>query len=431
MVLGRFVFELLVPGGLVLLAAVGFLRPNGLPPWLQPPLSAMPYIVLAFGLIFGWYLASARLILSLLVLFLIDQGLAMVAGAGALVPPGDHPMFAVTAFLLPLNLLAFSIVSEEPVSSLRGALRVSVVLVQPFLVLWLCDPERQELAAAFQMKYLPWFSSEWTPVPQAALVAFAMAIGIHAARFFLHRDPFEAGSIWALAAAFLAYHGGQLGWRPANFFSAAGLILFLSLVQSFHQRTYRDDLTGIAGRQAYQEAVGRLGKKYSIAVLGVDQLKSYSGSHGRSVAEQILKFVAPILQRTCRDGRVFRVSGEEFTVLFPGRSATETIVALDSIRKAVEGVSLCLRGRERVWEDSRRTKSPGPRGKALPVTVSIGVAESASGEATLEGVVKSAFRALYEAKGSGGNVVRRAVIGPEPSRRTYGGTGRIIASGEY
>ncbi|HEY6085279.1 MAG TPA: hypothetical protein VIU63_07765, partial [Nitrospira sp.] len=61
--IARIVTGLALPGGFVLLAAAGFLRPHGLPPWLQQPISAFPYIVLAFGVIFGWYLSSVRMML--------------------------------------------------------------------------------------------------------------------------------------------------------------------------------------------------------------------------------------------------------------------------------------------------------------------------------------------------------------------------------
>jgi len=67
----------LFPGGLIFLIAIGFLRPQGHPMWLQQPIAALPYIVLTFGLIFGWYFASSRMILSLLVLALADRALGL------------------------------------------------------------------------------------------------------------------------------------------------------------------------------------------------------------------------------------------------------------------------------------------------------------------------------------------------------------------
>ncbi len=422
---------LLMPGGLILLAAVGYLRPQGLPVWLEQPVAAFPYFVLAFGLVFGWYFSSVRVILSLLVLSSADRALIAFPAAG----PDPHALgriiFAATAVLLPLNLLAFSILKEEGTTTMRGGIRILAVLIQPFLLLWLCAPERRDLAAALEMPYLPWLPTAWTPLPQAALVAFAVAGLLHLVRFTLRRDPLDAGAAWALGAAFLAYHGARFGWRPTNFFAAAGLILFVALIQSCYQRTYRDDLTGIAGRVAYQEATSQLGKRFAVAVLSIDQLKAYGNAHGKAVAEQILKSAAPKVQAACQRGHVFRVSGEELTMLFSDQTALDALVALDNVRKTVGQMSLFLRGRDRVWEDSRGTSRPGGRDRELPVTVSIGVADSSPDSESFGAVIKSAYRALYEAKAAGGNVVKRGIVSPEPLRRAQSTAGRIIPSGEY
>jgi GGDEF domain-containing protein len=377
----------LVPGGLIFIAAFGFLRPGGLPPWLQQPVAALPYVVLAFGLIFGWYFSSSRIILSLVILSLADRALFAFPLSGSDPNPLGPTIFSATAFLLPLNLLAFSILKEDAVSTIRGAIRTFAVMVQPFLVLWLCDPGQRDIAAALQLTYIHWLPTGWTPIPQAALLAFVVAGPMHAIRFALYRNALDGGAAWALAAVFLAYHGVGHGWRPTNFFSTAGLILFVALIQSSYQQAYRDDLTGISGRLAYEEATAQLGKQFVIAVLSVDQLKSYANTHGKSVAEQILKLVAPKVQTACQGGRVFRVSGEELTLLFHDQSAMEALVTLDQVRKAVESTSLFLRGRDRVWEDTRVTPSPGNKDRELPVTLSIGVTEASTEKATLGGEV--------------------------------------------
>ena len=422
---------ILFPGGLIFLIAIGFLRPQGHPMWLQQPIAALPYIVLTFGLIFGWYFASSRMILSLLVLALADRALGLFLPTDANQAALGHTMAAITAFLVPLNLLAFSIFKEDSLSTLRGVTRVVLVLVQPFLLLWLCLPDQHDLASSFTREYIPAQYTEWTPIPQPALFAFATALLLHVIRFVLHRDPLEGGAIWALCAIFVAYHTSRYGWQPSDFFMAAGLILFVTLLQSFYQRTYRDELTGIPGRLAYEDAIRQLGKRFSVAVIGIDQLTQYANVHGKSVSEQILKRVAPGIQAACSDGQIFRTTGEELTVLFPGKSATETLVTLETVRKTIEASDLFLRGRDRVWETQRGMKKAGSRDQALPITLSIGVAEKLSDSATLSLVIKSAYRALYEAKGIGGNVVKRGPVASAPARRSQPGSGRIVASGEY
>jgi diguanylate cyclase (GGDEF)-like protein len=429
--LWKSILAVLFPGGMIFLIAIGFLRPQGLPIWLQQPIAALPYIVLTFGLVFGWYFASSRMILSLLVLALADRAMVLFPSTDAEQAALSQTIVAITAFLVPLNLLAFSIFKEDSLTTLRGLTRILFVLVQPFLLFWLCLPDQHDLASSFTREYVPSLYTEWTPIPQPALFAFATALLLHFIRFALRRDPLEGGAIWALVAIFVAYHTSRYGWQPTNFFMAGGLILFVTLFQSFYQQTYRDELTGIPGRLAYEEAVGQLGNRFSVAVISIDQLTQYANIHGKSVSQQILKLVAPRVHAACSGGQIFRTTGEELTVLFPGKSTTEAMSTLETVRKTIGTINLILRGRDRVWQKERVTQKTGSRDRALPITLSIGVAEKVSDSATLTLVIKSAYRALYEAKGAGGNVVKRGGAAIETVRRSHAGSGRVVTSGEY
>lgn len=408
----------LIPGGPIFFAALGFLRPHGLPAWCQQPIAALPYIVLVFGLVFGWYFASSRMMLSLLVLALADRATVLLPASEADTTLVGHSVFAITAFLVPVNLLALSIVKEDAISTVRGIVRLVLVLAQPFLVLWLCLPEQEDLARTFTQSFISLPVTNWTILPQPALMAFVIALILQSVRFSLDRDPLEGGSVWALVAVFFAYQGSRYGWHSTNFFTTAGLILFATLIQASYQRTYRDELTGIPGRLAYEEASSRLRTGYSVAVIGIDQLKQHTNAHGKAVGEQILKVVAPQIQAACAGGQVFRISGEELTLLFPKSSATETLGILEQIRKLVGATTLYLSRRDRVWEDTRGTHRGGTSGRELPVTLSIGVAEHPGDHASLSLVTKSAYRALYEAKGAGGNVVKRRSVPVDPTRRS-------------
>jgi len=429
--LGKTLFSFLVPGGLIFIAALGFLRPQGLPFWIQPPVAAMPYVVLIFALVFSWYFSNVRTILSLLIVTSADRALFLFPITGNEPAVLNRTIFSVAAFLLPLNVLALSLVKEDARSQLRAALSVFLILAQPFLILWLCRPEQQELVAAFQANYFPWIAMTWTQLPSPALLMFAVAAGMILVRFAVQGDPMDGGAFWGLATVFLAYHGAQFGWRPTNFFSAAGLILLVTLIQSSYQRTYRDELTGILGRLAYEETRAQLGKRYAIAVLSFDQLKSYANIHGKSATEQILKLIAPNVAAACQGGRVFRVSGEELTLVFPGYTAMEALVPLDNVRKAVERTCLLLRGRDRVWENTDGSGRVGKKDQELPLTASLGVADKSTEETDVSSVVKAAYRALYDAKSAGGNAVKRGLVSAGTTRRSYGDAGRIIANSDY
>src|SRR6266545_3760185 len=113
-------FAFFVPGGLVFFVAIGFLRPHGLPAWIHGPVGALPYIVLCFGLVFGWYLSSGRLILSLLMLALVDRAMMVFPPTDSDPASMGRVMFSAITFLLPLNLLALSLIKEEAISTWRG-----------------------------------------------------------------------------------------------------------------------------------------------------------------------------------------------------------------------------------------------------------------------------------------------------------------------
>jgi len=427
-------WQLIAPGGLVLLMAIGFLRPHGLPAWVQGPVSAFPVIVLGFGIVFGWYLSSSRLILSLLVLVCLDRAIVWFAPTDSSPGAPEPVLFAIATFLAPVNLLALSLVKEGHASSWRGLVSLLLVLSQPLLVLWLCLSGQTHLTSLlttpFQLPLIPLSISEWTPLPQPAVLAFGSALLLLTAKFLLYHDPLDGGAAWALLTTFFAVHGIQYGWNHTNLLAAAGLTLFLSLVHASHQRTYRDELTGALGHLAYNETVARLGEQYVVAIVGVDQLKQYQHQYGRTVAEQVLRLVAPKIMATAGKGKVFRLTGDELTVVFHSRTAIDTLATLEQIRKTVEQATLRLRSQTRIWEGSR-SSPPGPKDIDLPVTLSIGVAEPAASQRLLTLVTKSAYRALYEAKGEGGNMVKRGTIQIASAKAAPKHTGRIVAYSEF
>jgi GGDEF domain-containing protein len=148
------------------------------------------------------------------------------------------------------------------------------------------------------------------------------------------------------------------------------------------------------------------------------------------VVEQILKLVAPKVEAACRAGRVFRVSGDELTLLFD-RSALEALVELETIRKGIESITLLVRNTRRVWENTRGNTSVNRKDQVLPITASIGVADTSSEGATLSVVIKAAYRALYDAKAGGGNLVKRGVTTGNSVRRAYSHSSSVMGGREY
>jgi hypothetical protein len=75
--------------------------------------------------------------------------------------------------------------------------------------------------------------------------------------------------------------------------SSAALLLMLGamLQESFHM-AFRDELTGLPGRRAFNETLQRARGTYSIAMVDVDHFKSFNDTHGHDTGDDVLRLVA-------------------------------------------------------------------------------------------------------------------------------------------
>ena len=117
--------------------------------------------------------------------------------------------------------------------------------------------------------------------------------------------------------------------------------------------------------------------------------------------------VATHIEEVGGGGKPFRFGGEEFTILFPGKSVEETLPHLEELGRVIEMSGFKLRDRQRPKEKPEKSICTETREK-LWVTVSIGVAERNEVEQTAAQVLKAADKALYRAKEEGRNRVCRA-----------------------
>ena len=397
---------LLLPGGLILLAAVLLLRPRALPDSILPFIRTLPYLIMVIGLFLGWLFNRSRIVFAILILALADSVLLRFgAGKGAGGETGRIALQA-TALLVPLNLAVYAMLAERGLFTPRGLARVLPVLAQVLLVAWLCRPDQRGLAAALWHKFItmPW--PAWTPLAQPALVAFGLALALQTTRVMLHRNALESGFLWALVAAFLAFHNARVDWVATTFFGVAGLVLVMSLLQTSYRMAYHDELTGLPGRRAMNESLLKLGSTYAVAMVDVDHFKQFNDQYGHRVGDQMLRMVAARLGEVTGGGEAFRYGGEEFSIIFPDKSVEEAVPHLEAVRKMVETSGFVLRGRDRPRKRPAKPKASTAPRNSVSVTVSIGVAGRDGRHQTPDQVIKAADRAMYRAKEDGRNRVR-------------------------
>jgi len=155
-----------------------------------------------------------------------------------------------------------------------------------------------------------------------------------------------------------------------------------------------DALTGLANRRTLDqrlrlewERAQRSGEPLALLMIDVDHFKAFNDRHGHQGGDEALRHVAQVIGSNIRRPAdlAARYGGEEFAVVLPDTDGDGANTIAEHIRSAVEHL-------------------PPADGDALSVTVSIGLSTwDKRSRGSLEALLLSADRALYEAKHSGRN----------------------------
>jgi len=150
-----------------------------------------------------------------------------------------------------------------------------------------------------------------------------------------------------------------------------------ALTDMYNHRTFQEYFDTIIGQ------VSRFDGTLQLAIFDIDDFKKVNDIFGHSVGDSILQRIASIIKTmVTAEDITTRYGGEEFAVILTNKTKKESLILLESIRKAIQD--------ERHLELNK------------DVTVSIGVHEYYRGE-TKEEAFNKADQALYEAKYSGKN----------------------------
>jgi PleD family two-component response regulator len=147
------------------------------------------------------------------------------------------------------------------------------------------------------------------------------------------------------------------------------------------------------------------GQRYSVAMLDVDHFKKVNDSYGHDVGDQVLKMVAGKIRAVGLGSRPYRYGGEEFTIVFPKKTAAEVIPCLEELRKKLAAYQLWIRNETRPnhIRQGRKMRTGRSGDQCISVTLSIGIAEKNDELRSPGDVIKAADRALYRAKNKGRN----------------------------
>ena len=170
-----------------------------------------------------------------------------------------------------------------------------------------------------------------------------------------------------------------------------------SSLESARRAAEHDHLTGLPNRRAFEgvlreelQLAQEKGEQLSVAFCDIDHFKQVNDTHGHDTGDRVLKFVAGLLAKISDDHcHVARHGGEEFVMLFRGKTAAEACEAVDAVREDLATRSLVNR-------------TNGERMER--VSFSAGVANVLAYDEP-RAALKAADRALYLAKEHGRNRV--------------------------
>ncbi|MDC7675672.1 PleD family two-component system response regulator [Asticcacaulis machinosus] len=157
-----------------------------------------------------------------------------------------------------------------------------------------------------------------------------------------------------------------------------------------------DTLTGLNNRRFMDHQLLRLiakankgGPKVSLLLVDIDHFKKVNDTYGHDGGDEVLKEFARRLSHNVRAIDLpCRMGGEEFVVIMPETEARDAAMIAERVRAQVAAKPFVLTD-----------------GRALDVTISVGVSTSKGAGDTPDTLMKRADQAVYEAKQSGRNRV--------------------------
>jgi diguanylate cyclase (GGDEF)-like protein len=163
--------------------------------------------------------------------------------------------------------------------------------------------------------------------------------------------------------------------------------------ERIRHQAYHDALTGLPNRTSFAEHLDeavrrarRTGWELAVMFLDVDRFKRVNDSLGHDAGDVLLRAAAARIGSCVRESDlVFRMGGDEFTVLLENVKGPEEAAAVAARLIQAMGEPITLGGHE------------------ITATVSIGIALYPKDDATGERLVKSADAAMYRAKELGRN----------------------------
>jgi diguanylate cyclase (GGDEF)-like protein/PAS domain S-box-containing protein len=161
------------------------------------------------------------------------------------------------------------------------------------------------------------------------------------------------------------------------------------------QQATTDGLTGVVNRRYFLELAAReirrtlrLNHPLALALIDIDYFKHINDTYGHAVGDEALLAVTRFFLKNIREADIFaRFGGDEFVLLLPETCLDQAQLVLERLCRAFIAQPVDLGG------------------NAVPITLSVGIAQLTPATDALDVLLEGADQALYQAKEAGRNCV--------------------------
>ena len=375
-------------------------------------LPLLPYIIFITALSLAYIFNNNREFMILILLTVIYWAVSQLifrSNTGLNISQRETLTYLIT-FLLPLNFVFYSLTKERGVISRHGQKQIAVVVVQIIIVTLLLRYSGDAINQLFNTEFLSILNHRGVFIPQLSIISFEFSLLVLAS-LIIHQPSIRQGGLFgSLVFVFLAFLNFDNPDAFTLFYALSGLTLISSIIFNSYTLAYHDELTGLSSRRALKQYLMSLGPNYTLAMVDVDHFKKVNDTHGHDVGDQVLRKLAGHLREAPGSAKAYRYGGEEFTLVYNNKTAEEAAEYANQLRKIIEKDAFSIRNTSaRPKRNSKNNKKKNskakPKEKKLSYSVSIGLAEHREHHKTPFDTLKTADKALYNAKQKGRNCV--------------------------
>lgn len=394
----RKLLPFLLPVGILIGTAVINSKISSMADSVQNLILYFSYVLLAVIILLS-FIFNRSIVFFIAVVIFISQILLMsfkaAEGADAF---NTAAVRSIINIILPVNITAFALGSDKGILSIKGKFRIAIIIFEYLFIGWVVVTNRTGFIAFINST--PVHIGKLVPVPLLIFLIFVSAIILFIARIVLFNSSKDRLLFGVLLSVFMGLFSKNTSLSMPVFFSASGIILLICALYETYFLAYIDELTGLPSRRSLKEKMMKLSGRYSIAMLDIDFFKKFNDSYGHDAGDEVLRFIGRCLKQMPGGGKSFRYGGEEFTVIFPGKSISEAASHLEKLRGNIAKARIPI-------SKGNSKNSTNQKTKRVSITISAGVAERNEKHSASLDVLKAADAALYRAKDKGRNCVSR------------------------